>query len=70
MIYIGILQSVFNEKIYPELKEYIEANCLYNPLVIKSKPVVSKKFSFIPVKLLTYSNKYNNLSYGEETYRF
>lgn len=70
MIYIDIVQNVFNEKIYPELKEYIETNSLYNPLVTKSKPTVSKRFPIIPVKLLTYNNKYNNLSYGEETYRF
>lgn len=70
MIYIDIVQNVFNEKIYPELKEYIENNSLYAPLVTKSKPTVSKRFPIIPVKLLTYNNKYNNLSYGEETYRF
>ena len=70
MIYIDIVQNVFNEKIYPELKEYIETNSLYNPLVTKSKPTISKRFPIIPVKLLTYNNKYNNLSYGEETYRF
>ena len=70
VIYIDIVQSVFNEKIYPELKEYIETNSLYNPLVTQSKPAVSKRFPIIPVKLLTYNNKYNNLSYGEETYRF
>ena len=70
MIYIDIVQNVFNEKIYSELKEYIETNSLYNPLVTKSKPTVSKRFPIIPVKLLTYNNKYNNLSYGEETYRF
>lgn len=70
MIYIDIVQNVFNEKIYPELKEYIETNSLYNPLVTKSKPTISKRFPIIPIKLLTYNNKYNNLSYGEETYRF
>ena len=70
MIYIDIVQNVFNEKIYPELKEYIETNSLYNPLVTKSKTTRSKRFPIIPVKLLPYNNKYNNLSYGEETYRF
>ena len=65
-----LVQNVFNTKIYPELKDYIESNSLYDPLVTKSKPTVSKRFPIIPVKLLTYNNKYNNLSYGEETYRF
>lgn len=70
MIYINIVQTVFNEKIYPEIKSYLETNSNYEPLVTKSKPSVSKRFPIIPIKLLPNVNTYNNLSYGEETYSF
>ena len=33
-------------------------------------PQQSKVFPIVPVKLLPVTNKYNNLSYGEETYTF
>lgn len=33
-------------------------------------PQQSKVFPIVPVKILPVTNKYNNLSYGEETYTF
>lgn len=68
MITEDIVQKVFNETIYPNLKEYVETNSIYQPLVTESKPNVSNKFPIIPIKLLPNTNTYNNLSYSDETF--
>ena len=65
-----LVQEVFNTKIYPELKEYIETNSVYEPLVVKSKPTVSKIFPIVPIKLLPSQNTYGNLSYTQERFSF
>ena len=67
-----LVEEVFEMKFYPELKEYIETtDTLYSSKVVKFKPEDSKIFPIIPVTLLPrITNKYNNLSYGEETYSF
>ena len=65
-----IFKEVFDNKIYPEMKKYVEEKSKYNPLVTKAMPQQSKVFPIVPVKLLPVTNKYNNLSYGEETYTF
>lgn len=67
-----LVEEIFEMKFYPELKEYIENNdMLYSSTVVKNKPEDSKIFPIIPVKLLPrITNRYNNLSYGEETYSF
>lgn len=65
-----LVQEVFNTKIYPELKEYVETNSIYEPLVTKNKPTVSKRFPIIPIKLLPSQNEYGNLSYTQERFRF
>ena len=65
-----IFEDVFNDIIYPKLKKYVEENSIYSPLVTKRKTEESKKFPIVPVKLLPITNRYNNLSYGEETYTF
>ena len=65
-----IVEDVFENIIFPKLKQYVETNSIYNPLVTKKKPQESKKFPIIPVKLLPVKNTYNNLNYGEETYTF
>lgn len=70
MITEDIVQKVFNEKIYPNLKTYVESNSLYNPLVTKSKPSVSNVFPIIPVKLLPNTSRYSSLSYDEEIFSF
>lgn len=66
-----LVEEIFDIKFYPELKEYVEQNNIYNAKVVKVNPQDSKIFPIIPVKLLPkITNKYNNLSYGEETYSF
>lgn len=65
-----IVENVFEKIIFPKLKNHVETNSIYNPLVTKKKPLESKKFPIVPVKLNPVKNFYNNLSYGEETYNF
>lgn len=65
-----LVQEVFNTKIYPELKTFVETKSLYNPLVVKSKPSVSNVFPIIPVKLLPNQSTYGNLSYTQERFSF
>ncbi len=65
-----IVENIFENTIYPNLKEFVEKTSIYNPLVTKKMPQESKVFPIVPVKLLPVENKYNNLSYGEETYTF
>ena len=65
-----IVENIFEDKIFPELKQYVEEESIYNPTVTKAMPQQSKVFPIVPVKLLPVTNKYNNLSYGEETYTF
>ena len=65
-----IVENIFENKIYPELKKYVEEKSIYNPTITKAMPQQSKVFPIVPVKILPVTNKYNNLSYGEETYTF
>lgn len=65
-----LVQEVFNTKIYPELKEYVESNSIYEPLIVKNKPSISKIFPIVPIKLLPNQNEYGNLSYTQERFRF
>ncbi len=65
-----IVEKIFENIIYPKLKDYVEKTSKYNPMLTKKMPQVSKEFPIVPVKLLPVENKYNNLSYGEETYTF
>ena len=65
-----IIETIFNETIYPNLKEYVETNSIYSPKVTKISPQDSKVFPIVPVRLLPIRNLYNNLNYGEETYNF
>lgn len=65
-----IVENIFENKIFPELKKYVEEKSIYKPTVTKAMPQQSKVFPIVPVKLLPVTNKYNNLSYGEETYIF
>lgn len=65
-----VVEEVFDNTIYPNLKTYIEQNNDYSAKVTKANPQDSKVFPIIPVKLLPVTSKYNNMSYGEETYRF
>ena len=63
-----IVENLFETVIYPQMKEYVEQNSIYNPIV--TMPQESKIFPIVPTKLLPVTNQYNNLSYGEETYTF
>lgn len=65
-----IVDDVFNEDIYPDLKTYVETNSSYTPKVTKKQVQDSKVFPIVTVKLLPVRNRYNNLNYGEETYTF
>ena len=65
-----IVDEIFENIIYPNLKAYLEEHSNYSPYVTKRLPQNSKDFPIVPVKLLPFSNIYNNLSYGEETYPF
>ena len=65
-----LVQEVFNETIFPNLKELVEKQSLYNPKVVKSKPSVSKIFPIVPIKLLPSQNTYGNLSYTQERFSF
>ena len=64
------VENVFDNVFYPSLKEYIEAHNDYSAKVVKIDPQDSKVFPIIPIRLLTVTNRYNNLNYGEETYSF
>lgn len=65
-----LVQKVFNQTIYPNLKEYVESNSKYAPLITKSKPAINNRFPIVPIKLLPSTNTYNNLSYGDEIFSF
>ena len=62
--------KLFNEKIFPELKEYIETNSIYSPLVTKVYTEESKVFPIVTVQLIREKQIFNNLTYGERTYPF
>ena len=64
------VEDVFDTIIYPNLKAYLEADLTYTPKVVKVYPQESKTFPIISVRLLPVTNRYNNLSYGEETFVF
>lgn len=65
-----IVEEIFKNTIFPDLKLYVEANSTFAPKVTKKQVLDSKKFPIVTVKLLPIRNKYNNLNYGEETYTF
>ncbi len=65
-----IVEELFETKIYPEQKKYVEEKSIYKPHITKAMPQNSKDFPIVPTKLLPFENQYNNLSYGEETYPF
>lgn len=65
-----IIQDIFEKLIFPELKAYVEANSKYTPLLTKKLPQESKVFPIVPVRLMPFENRFNNLSYSEETYDF
>ena len=65
-----IANKWFKEKIFPELKEYVEDNSIYSPKVVKVYTEQSKYFPIVVVQLATERQKFGNLTYGEKTYPF
>ena len=65
-----IVENLFETVIFPQMKKYVEEKSIYSPLVTKAMPQERKVFPIVPTKLLPVTNKYNNLSYGEQTYTF
>lgn len=64
------VKKLFNEKIFPELKQYIETNSKYSPIVTKVYTEQSKKFPIVTVQLVRERQVFGNLSYGERRYPF
>lgn len=65
-----VANDLYKEKIYPELKEYIETHSLYSPVVTKVYTEQSKVFPIVTVQLINEKQKFNNLTWGEQTYPF
>lgn len=65
-----IIHNVFENMIFKELKDYVETKSKYSPLLTKKLPQESKIFPIVPIKLMPYENRFNNLNYSEETYDF
>lgn len=65
-----LARKLFNEKFFPELKEYVETNSIYSPLVTKVFTEQSKVFPIVTVRLVTERQKFGNLTYGERRYPF
>jgi hypothetical protein len=65
-----VVDEVYKNIIYPELKAYVTTNSIYSPSVTKVYTEQSKVFPLITVNLSRVINNYGNLSYTEETYPF
>lgn len=65
-----VVDDVYKEIIYPELKQYIVENSIYSPSVTKVYTEQSKVFPLVTVNLSRVINNYGNLSYSEENYPF
>ena len=65
-----IVDEIYETVIYPELKQYLTENSIYNPAVTKVYTEQSKVFPLVTVQLSRVINNYGNLSYTEETYPF
>ncbi len=64
------VNELYKEKIYPELKEYIETHSLYSPVITKVYTEQSKVFPIVTVQLVRERQVFNNLTWGEKTYPF
>lgn len=64
------VKQLYNEKIFPELKEYVETNSSYSPLVTKVHTEQSKVFPIVIVQLVREKQIFNTLTWGEKTYPF
>lgn len=64
------VKKLYNDKIFPELKSYVETNSIYSPLITKVYTEQSKVFPIVTVQLVRERQIFNNLTYGERTYPF
>lgn len=65
-----LTQEIFENELYPDLKEYLEANSIYSPTLVKRYTGESKVFPLVTMLLYRTSRNYTNLTYGEKTYDF
>lgn len=65
-----IVNNLYKEKIFPELKSYVETNSIYSPLVTKVYTEQSKVFPIVVVQLVREREIFTNLTYGERRYPF
>ena len=64
------VKELYNEKVFPELKSYIETNSIYSPKIVKIYTEQSKYFPIVTVQLVRERQIFNNLTWGEKTYPF
>ena len=64
------VKELYNDKIFPELKSYVETNSIYSPLITKIYTEQSKVFPIVTVQLVRERQIFNTLTYGEKTYPF
>lgn len=65
-----IVADIFEEIIYPSLKEYVESNSIYSPTITKKMPQNSDVFPIVPVRLPSFKNVPNDLDYIDKQYPF
>ena len=65
-----IAKDWYNNKLFPELKEYVEQHSLFSPLVTKVYTEQSKVFPIVTVKLCREKQVFGNLTWGEKRYPF
>ena len=64
------VNDLYKNKFFPELKEYVESNSIYSPLVTKVYTEQSKVFPIVVVQLVRERQVFNTLTWGEKTYPF
>lgn len=65
-----ITQEIFENELYPSLKEYLEEHSEYSPTLVKRYTGESKVFPLVTMLLYRTSRNYTTLTYGEKTYDF
>lgn len=65
-----ITQEIFENELYPDLKEYLEQHSDYSPILVKRYTGESKQFPLVTMLLYRTSRNYTTLTYGEKTYDF
>lgn len=65
-----LTQEIFENELYPDLKEYLEQHSNYSPVLVKRYTGESKVFPIVTMLLYRTSREYTTLTYGEKTYDF